>query len=521
MSNTRHAEPGMTMRQNKYCSSPEFGRGLLANLVSKRCRASAGHEERYILQSLQWFSHQDGGLHKVAQSLIAMNPGCLMTPSMARIGCRKGQVYGGSQVLEIRSDLPYCYESSFRLSGENESVFSEKTPSPRYPVQYPAEKFVDACRESAIASLAEYLEDACLNPCVNIMNADTPWYFRGLPDAIRRYIASRTAARRSEIVMTELSKAVFKTLNYGLESRCMVVIEGLARTGKTFSAEAWCAMNPGRARYVQVPSTGDDIGFFRAISEGLGSSSGSCMKATQMREKIEDALHPGDIMVVFDEAHYLLPQRNLRYAIPNRLNWVMTGLVNRGVPVALVTTPQFAHSQNSIEQKTGWAAEQFIGRIGHWERLPDRLTESDLEAVARHLLPNGDKLSIETLVAYAQGSAKYMAGIETAARRARYLAHEAGRDQVIFSDVKEAIQGGVIPSDTALAKAFGVEPKNRRNRAVSITPVIPPEKGFSIPVHGRFTVPETTVHENDRSHSRNLMPQTRSQRVKAPELVPA
>lgn len=521
MSNTRHAEPGTSMRQNKFCSSPEFERGLLANLVSKRCRVATSQEERYLLQSLQWLSHQDGGLAKVAQSLISSNPGCLMSPSMEKHGCRKGQVYTGNQVQEIRNDLPYCYASDYRLRGENESDFSESRPALQFPAQYPSEKFVDACRESAAGSLASYLEEVCLNPSVSIMDSASPWYFRGLPGALRRYIESHNAVRRSGIVMTELSKALFSTLNYGLESRCMVVVEGLARTGKTFSAEAWCAMNPGRARYVQVPSTGDDIGFFRAISEGLGSSAGSCMKATQMREKIEDALHPGDIMVVFDEAHYLLPQRNLRYAIPNRLNWVMTGLVNRGVPVALVTTPQFANSQNAIEQKTGWAAEQFIGRIGHWERLPDRLSESDLEAVARHLLPNGDKRSIEALVAYAQGSAKYLAGIETAARRARYLAHESGRDQVTFPDVKEAIQGGVIPSDTALAKAFRGDTKNRRHQAMSMTPVIPAEKGFSMPMQERCIVPETTVLRGNRAMSGNIIPELRAQKVKVPELVPA
>jgi hypothetical protein len=203
-----------------------------------------------------------------------------------------------------------------------------------------------------------------------------------------------------------------------------------------------------------VPSTNDDIGFFRAIAKGIGVSININSKAQELRQRIEDALQPGDLAVVFDEAHYLWPNSQYRLARPNRINCIMTALVNHGVPVALVTTPQFIRTQKEVERKSSWTSEQFIGRIGHYERLPDRLSQNDLAKVARALLPEGDRKSIATLIAYAEASAKYLAGIDYAVRRARYLAAKENRGVVSFTDIKLAIQENVIPSDSALTQTL-------------------------------------------------------------------
>ena len=92
------------------------------------------------------------------------------------------------------------------------------------------------------------------------------------------------------------------------------------------------------------------------------------------------------------------------------------------------------------------------------------LNEHDLKAVARSLLPEGDRKSIETLVAYAQASAKYLAGIEAVVRRARFLAAKGNRTKVQFADLKEAIQESAVPSDGALAKGLSTPIKPHANR---------------------------------------------------------
>ena len=217
---------------------------------------------------------------------------------------------------------------------------------------------------------------------------------------------------------------------------------------------------------MQCPSSNDGIGFFRAIAKSLGVSINQNSKAQQLRDRIEDTLAGGHLALILDEAHYAWPQSNYREALPGRINWIMTALVNNGVAVALVTTPQFMRTQRAVERKSTWTSEQFVGRIGHYEKLPDSLSESDLQAVARAFVPEGCGKCIAALVAYAQGSAKYLAAIESVARRARYLAGKAGREKIIFADVRSAIKDGVIPSDSALAVALAEPQKSARLRAI-------------------------------------------------------
>jgi histone H3/H4 len=158
----------------------------------------------------------------------------------------------------------------------------------------------------------------------------------------------------------------------------------------------------------------------------------------------------------------------------------MTALVNAGVPVVLVTTPQFLKNQKAMEARTCWTSEQFTGRIGHYEKLPDSLSEADLANVARSVLPEGDAKSIELLVEYAQSSAKYLAGIDAVVCRSRFLAARAHRKEVTRADVKQAIQQAVIPSDSALAQALA-EPQAKGRGKRFNGPLTAPQGPISAP----------------------------------------
>lgn len=87
--------------------------------------------------------------------------------------------------------------------------------------------------------------------------------------------------------------------------------------------------------------------------------------------------------------------------------------------------------------------------------------------VAESLLPEDDTRAIEILVRYAQGSAKYLAGIECAVRRARYLAGRAERKEVMNADIRLAVQGSVIPSVSAQRAAPTQPAKGGRKRHLS------------------------------------------------------
>lgn len=272
----------------------------------------------------------------------------------------------------------------------------------------------------------------------------------------------------------------------------------MARTGKTFSARAWCEQRVGAARYVQVPSSNGDFSFFRAIALSLGVSSNLKSKAQELRNRIEEALQAGGLMLVLDEAHYLWPQSYYTNTTPGRINWLMTALVNHGVPVVLITTPQFLRSQKEIETRSCWTNEQFTGRIGHYQKLPETLSKEDLESVARALVPGLDSRAVELLVLYAQSSAKYLAGIKAVVDRANFVASKEGRAGIQLADVKRAIKESVIPSDSAFTAAVQANEKPPRRRAVSVPVSVSAE-----PLQSNFSAAERPLQAPDLMCSRS------------------
>ncbi|HTD67255.1 MAG TPA: zonular occludens toxin domain-containing protein [Candidatus Limnocylindria bacterium] len=207
----------------------------------------------------------------------------------------------------------------------------------------------------------------------------------------------------------------------------------------------------------------------------------------------------GDLMLVFDEAHYLFPQRDIRRAMPERINWLMTALINHGVPVALVTTPQFTQNQRAVEESVRWRSDQLVGRIGHYEKLPDSLTPDDLEMVARFLAPEADDKSIGLLKDYAESSSKYLAGIEAVVRRSRFMALKENRKTISRTDIKRAISESVIPSDSALAQTLAAADRSRKRGS----------KTVAMPLHPQRTAEPATHRETEspsNAPSRSVTP---------------
>ncbi len=479
MSNTRHAKEGSTFRQERYASSPEFERGLLGNLVARRCTLLDSAADQDLVWWMQLISWQPGGLAKLAADLIAAYPDRLASPSMRKFGCKAGQVYSAEKTRAVHRDFNAVTDADIRsllaidsFSGEDEDY----KPTP-------AAEFVAECRRLAGRELEAMLSKICVKDAIGLAEF-SPAYFPDLIPTLREYQSRQASALRSAHVVTALGQQLWETLDYCQQSRCMVLIDGLARTGKTFSARAWCDLHPGTARYVQCPSSNDDTGFFKAIARALGVSISRNSKAIQLRDRCEEVLQQGHLTLVLDEAHYCWPQSSYRAALPNRINWIMTALVNNGVPVALVTTPQFMRVQKGVEQKSSWTSEQFTGRIGHYQKLPDSLSADDLAAVAKNLLPEGCEKSIEWLVNYAQGSAKYLAAIESVVRRARYLAGKENRSKVAYADIRAATKESVIPSDNALHAAL-IAPSNKRRAGTIPAPLKPSETEFQRPLMDR------------------------------------
>ena len=192
-------------------------------------------------------------------------------------------------------------------------------------------------------------------------------------------------------------------------------------------------------------------------------------KLSEIRECVEAILRTGDIILILDEAQRLWPQR-IRFSFPSRIVWVMS-LANHGVPICMVSTPQFVLAQKVIE-KSGWNSAQLTGRLGYYEFLPTKLDKSDLMAVSRSVLPEASEKVLKALAIYAATSARYLAAVDTIARRARYIAQRDGRSICSTEDICTAMNESVIPSDTMLARTLE-QAKNysdRRSKGQSAAP---------------------------------------------------
>ncbi len=416
MSSTRYAQAGAPLRPERFASSYE--RGLLANLVALRAAEIDPAPDRAALWFVQWRSWQPRGLAALSAALVERYDAKALFPE---------------------ADARY-YEEEFPDAEKRRS-------------HYPA-----ACERE--------LSRLCLDPQFGL---------GGLWEAVDGYRETWIAERAKGVVTTAVGRQVADALDYTRSARTLTLVDGPSRTGKTFAARAWCEQSAGLARYVQVPCSNDDRALYAAIAEALGMSHGLTCKANEIRYRIEETLAGGDLLLVLDEAHYLWPQNWQRFAMPSRVNWVLTALVNRGVPVALVTTPQFYDIQTRVEKLTGWNSAQFLGRIGHVERLPESLGIADLMKVAGALLPECEKRIHAKLAAYAQVSKKHLASIDAIVKRARWLASKEGLSQASAAHVDRAINESVIPSDSALAVSL-----RRSAKPAKLRDALPPREAFAV-----------------------------------------
>lgn len=497
MSSTRTAKDDSVYHQASHASSPEFERGLIGNLVARRAALLDSREDRELVWALHFLSHQAGGLELVARELLANYPKHIGTPAMLACGKTNEQSYTPAELAAIARQFPkHCgkellsedgcgdeskidlFHKRRELSHLRESVeLNEGTPEThrkigllineieklkrlKTPAARPAARTAGELRQLCIEAgqgvlnlpktdeflLSDALADFCLKPSRNF-DFVAPWYFAGLVDALRDYVLKWTAARTA-FPETALGRIVADEFDYTMHGRCLTLLCGEARRGKSFAAKNCCLKNIGRARFVEVPPGNDDTSFYRALARGLGLGNFLKYKAIDIRERVESVLLSGDLLLVLDEAQRLWPECWQRYARPARINWLMM-MVNAKVPILLVSTPQFLTGQK-VAEKTGWNSAQLTGRIFNFKTLPGDLDESDLMAVCRSVLPEVEKKVLSHLATYARTSARYLSAVESIAMRARHLASRAGRQQCSTEDVRTAMLESVIPSDSAL-----------------------------------------------------------------------
>ena len=272
--NTRRRSSG-PVAQEAFASSVEHDRGLLCNLVAARAQCCRSERERAALWFVQAMSWEEGGLDGFAERIAATFP---------------------DHPLLIAE--PGIDESQWNSAAE---LLGEDPPKPTRPKLRKT-----TLEDGALSiSLSDHLAKWCLDPSVRLGDMGQAFARDQIPDLLGLLEQMEQQTREAALALvaqTSICQKVFESLDYTLETDFLTLIDGQSRTGKTASGEAWCKANPGRARLVKVPSTGDDIGFFRRIAEALGGSSALSLKGVQLRERVEKTLQSSRLMLVFDEA---------------------------------------------------------------------------------------------------------------------------------------------------------------------------------------------------------------------------
>jgi len=307
---------------------------------------------------------------------------------------------------------------------------------------------------------AEWLAAIALDP------GQTGELMKALP-MLREVMADVSRQCGETFAETQISRTIGETLDYCASQKCLVMIEGRARIGKTKAAKIWANQRPGRARYVEVPASGDELSFFVAIARALGVAVTNDPKVKRLRPRVEEVLQHGDLMLILDEAASLWPATNYRQqSRPPRISWLLQ-MVNQGASFAMLVTPNnWTVSRQNYVQKSRWQDAQLIGRIERHVILPDTLSTNDLERVALAWLPSGSRREIEVLADTAALSQKYLAAITHAVKQAAFIARQDCRENICFDDVCQAVKSSLSPGDETLAAA--VKASRSRNAPASL-----------------------------------------------------
>lgn len=526
------------MAQNRYMSSSEYVemRGINGHAVTAKASILSSARKRSLLYFLQGMSLENDGLPGFVCRLLEMFPDRIGTATMHKAGLTGNQRYTQEQCGKIEEELNLP-EARDRREAEwfntpvpqvdDEGNVVTATHTGRWKVKpvaiRTAECFLRICREVATRDLPELILELCINPRVEFaepggnnehtedratttvspfacLGSDDfePWgvpYFKDIIGALFAFQEATAKAPASDFEDTTVSRKVFKALEDAVNHPDRVyVVEGVAGLGKSRAASIWVKRNAGRARYVSLSGAATKTTIFRAIAKALGLASSYTRKANELQMHIEDMLKRSKLLLVIDEALYLVGGGERATTRPELLDWIYTALANFRVPTVLICTPVFARRVRMAEEKTVWNSLQFWSRTT--ARVLDPLSKEDLERVTRKLLPECGKREIEFVRDYGIVSkACPLRAIVAAIEDARDIAKEQNRPRINFDDLEQAIEGSRLPSDDAKARAFTKPPKRVEGRL---------QDGFKSFAPSRNLAPESTTGAIRRADSAEL-----------------
>lgn len=396
-----------------------------------------------MLWFVEWKFRQPGGGAAFAKELVEAFPERIGTPTMVKAGRRK---LTPEEILAVFDEIPRDpVQHMINCLGSEEIGWQDRKKD-EWLRDWDYGRLVSEIEEEALSDLQSFLAAMCVDRGTDF---SAPWYFPGLIGAVIEFMGRHERTTLARIAKTAVAGRVFDALEFAYSSRVMVMIEGNSRFGKTEAVKAWCDSRPGQARIVNVPSSNNLHDLISRAADAFGIQHTYSTPHRDLKAKVEFVIKHSGLFLVADEGSFLLPQSYDRSTSPARLNWVRTMIVDQGQPFAIVATPQsFRTDVNRFVRKTGYAMEQFLGRM-LTIALPTDLSNEDLIGVARVHFPDLDNDYLGYIAAHARLSESYLKTVELVAKRARHFANRDNR-VVRRSDLDRAFRE-VIPESVRLA----------------------------------------------------------------------
>jgi hypothetical protein len=448
MSSTRRSITG-EFHQERFCSAPEFqGDAINGLAAAKRIAIVKDRASREILWWLQGLSLTPGEIQKLCDELVAAFPDRIGSPTLRKLqqGADRELTEKEANAIQKESGICTRFEDWASIFSSERCDYADKSRNLR----------VSEISDDVATNLRELpglLVRYCLDPEADIAKGIK--HFEDLLGALTILRERSIAAARSRLADTAVTRKINETLDFWYSRRRMVLIEGAAGIGRTYTAKAWCLAHAGLVRYVETPSSNDDRSFYSSFAKALGIAQGLAYNPQQIKLKVEDTLRASGLAIIVDESQYLWPQYHRPRGIPPRMLWLKS-LADAGTPFALVAHSDFSAWQEHYVNKTLWTDEQFIRRLNRGVALPGQHSKGDMVKIAQAHFPAGDSHSWKLLAAYARGTEKKQAsGIVEALESARYRAELAGRAEPTFDDIEAALihdHGFIVAKPTAVPR---------------------------------------------------------------------
>jgi energy-coupling factor transporter ATP-binding protein EcfA2 len=414
VSSTRHAPEGAAISYEKYMSSPEFAelRGIPGTAVAVKALLYTDARKRSLLFFLQSLSLKEGGLRRVARTLLKRFPD-----------------HSESELANIL--VEFCI-------------------NPKLVIQFSEE--------------------------ANLRKSSSALFYTEMADAVREFQERYETNIRSDFVLTTIGKEAFETLDHALAIGKMVVIEGESGSGKTTAVEVWCGQHQGQARSVSLNGITHKTGFFRQLATVIGLAAskrkGSDMQVrveeffrkTRLMLVIDEAHYLFPRLQQRESSPVLIDWINTALVNPN----VPVALICTDQFAKLKarvekqtgwTSEQLEHRVRRYKRLPSTPTKEDLEAVAT-KLLALKWNSNERTWTTAGAAPHPD--FIKMVVGYALTCKMRLPAVAATIEEARYQARKNGRSYIVATDIRTALLDYQIPSDEALQQAF--EPIRERRR---------------------------------------------------------